>query len=71
MAFFLQFYNAESSAVEENNTAKEGVKEKLSTEKYRDDNEKDHLSYKSLSTDDGVVDRGIVQICSRVIVEVL
>ena len=59
IVFFLQFYNAESSAVEENNTAKEGTKEKLSTEKYRDDNEKDQLSYKSLSTDDGVVDRGI------------
>ena len=61
MAFFLQFYNAESSAVEENNATKEGAKEKLSTEKYRDDNEKDHLSYKSLSTDDGVVDRGILR----------
>ena len=65
----MQFYNAESSALEQNSTAKEGAKEKLSTEKYRDDNEKDHLSYKSLSTDDGVVDRGMFYICIIAIVE--
>ena len=46
--------------MEETNTTNEGNKEKLSIEKHRDDNEKDQLSYKSLSTDDGLLDRGIL-----------
>ena len=58
--YILQFYNAESTAVVDNDSANEGSKEKLSEEKHREENEKDQLSYKSLSTDDGVLDRGTI-----------
>lgn len=60
MSQFFQFYNAESSAVADNDSTNEGSKEKLSVEKHREENEKDELSYKSLSTDDGVLDRGTI-----------
>merc|ERR1712223_96854 len=52
------FENAESTAVADNDSTNEGNKEKLSVEKHREENEKDQLSYKSLSTDDGILDRG-------------
>jgi hypothetical protein len=51
---FLQFYNAETS-VSENKVSSQ---ENILFDKSREDSEKDQLSFRSISTDEGILERG-------------